>query len=34
MSVALAQVRDIFKALETADGGEFFNHVVDDVLVR
>ena len=31
MSVALEQVRDIFKGLETGDGGEFFNHVADDV---
>ncbi len=31
MSVALAQVRDVFKGLETGDGAEFFNHVADDV---
>jgi ketosteroid isomerase-like protein len=31
MSVALAQVRNIFESLETGDGGEFFTHVADDV---
>ena len=31
MSVSLTQVRDIFKNLETDDGGEFFTHVADDV---
>src|SRR4029077_1329577 len=31
MSVALTQVRDIFKSLETGDGHEFFSHVADDV---
>ena len=31
MSVALTQVRDIFKSLETGDGHEFFTHVADDV---
>jgi ketosteroid isomerase-like protein len=31
MSVALTQVRDIFKSHETGDGGEFFTHVADDV---
>src|ERR1700752_3606481 len=31
MSVALTQVRDIFKSLETGDGREFFTHVADDV---
>jgi uncharacterized protein len=31
MSVALTQVRDIFKSLENGDGGEFFTHVADDV---
>src|ERR1700754_3886154 len=31
MSVALTQVRDIFKNLETGDGGAFFTHVGDDV---
>src|SRR5258708_7731229 len=30
MSVSLTQVRDIFKSLETGDGGEFFTHVADD----
>ena len=31
MSVALTQVRDIFKNLQTGDGREFFTHVADDV---
>jgi uncharacterized protein len=31
MSLALTQVRDIFKTLETGDGAEFFTHVADDV---
>jgi ketosteroid isomerase-like protein len=31
MSVALTQVQDIFKNLETGDGGAFFAHVADDV---
>ena len=31
MSVTLTQVGDIFKSLETDDGGEFFSHVADDV---
>jgi hypothetical protein len=31
MSVNVAQVRDIFKKLETGDGGEFFAHVAEDV---
>ena len=31
MSVALTQVRDIFKNLETGGGREFFAHVADDV---
>ena len=31
MSVALAQIQDIFKKLETGDGGAFFAHVADDV---
>jgi uncharacterized protein len=31
MSVALTRVHDIFKNLETGDGGAFFTHVADDV---
>jgi len=31
MSVNVAQVRDLFKKLETGDGGEFFTHVAEDV---
>jgi ketosteroid isomerase-like protein len=31
MSVALTQVRDLFKNLETGDGSEFFAHVANDV---
>jgi uncharacterized protein len=31
MSVALTQVRDIFKSLEAGNGTEFFTHVADDV---
>ncbi len=31
MSLTLSQVRDIFKNLETGDGGAFFTHVADDV---
>ncbi len=31
MSADLTQVRNIFKSLETGDGGEFFTHVADDV---
>jgi hypothetical protein len=31
MSVALTQVNDIFKKLETGDGRGFFKHVADDV---
>ena len=31
MSVELTQVRDIFKNLESGDGGAFFTHVADDV---
>jgi uncharacterized protein len=31
MSLTLTQARDIFKSLETGDGGEFFRHVADDV---
>ena len=31
MSVELTQVRDIFKNLESGDGGAFFAHVADDV---
>jgi ketosteroid isomerase-like protein len=31
MSLALTQVRDIFKSLETGDGSAFFTHVADNV---
>jgi uncharacterized protein len=31
MSIALAQVREIFKNLEAGDGSAFFAHVADDV---
>src|SRR5580704_12223572 len=31
MSIALAQVLDIFKNLEAGDGSGFFTHVADDV---
>ncbi len=31
MSLALGQVHDIFKNLETGDGGAFFTYVADDV---
>jgi ketosteroid isomerase-like protein len=31
MSFSLTKVRDIFKYLETGDGGAFFAHVADDV---
>jgi len=31
MSLALTQVHDIFKNLETSNEGAFFAHVADDV---
>ena len=31
MSLALTQIYDIFKNLETGDGGAFFGHVADNV---
>jgi uncharacterized protein len=31
MSPTLSQIHDIFKNLETGDGGAFFTHVADDV---
>jgi uncharacterized protein len=31
MPIALTQVRDVFKSLESGNGGEFFTHVADDV---
>jgi uncharacterized protein len=31
MSITLTQVQDIFKNLETGDGGGFFTHVAEDV---
>jgi uncharacterized protein len=31
MAVSSAQVRDIFRGLETGDGAAFFEHVADDV---
>jgi len=31
ISTTLTQIRDIFKNIETGDGGAFFTHVADDV---